>query len=73
MKHTERRHLHETKRACRQQTEEGAVLTVHDDLDYPEVDFSPGHDTSLAGVHALIGLLDAADLQVAVILHPESH
>lgn len=49
------------------------MLTVHDDLDYPEVDFSPGHDTSLAGVHALIGLLDAADLQVAVFHHAESH
>ena len=41
-------------------------LTVNDDLDHPEVDLSPGHDPGLAGVHALVRLLDAADLQVVV-------
>lgn len=50
-----------------------AALTVNNDLDHPEVDFSPGHDTGLAVVHALVCLLDAADLQVAVRFETESH
>lgn len=41
------------------------VLTVDDDLDHPEVNLSPGQDSSLAGVRALIGLLDAPDLKAA--------
>lgn len=49
------------------------VLTINNDLDSPEVNFSPGHDTSLTVVHALICLLDAADLQVAILHDPESH
>lgn len=39
------------------------VLTVDDDLDHPEIDLSTGQDSSLAGVHALIGLFDAANLK----------
>lgn len=54
-------------------SERDAVLTIYNDLDYPEVNFSSGHDTSLTGVHALIYLLDAADLQVAIIHDLESH
>lgn len=53
--------------------EEAKVLTVNDDLNHPEVNFSPGHDTRLAVVRALIGLLDAADLQVAAGHVPEPH
>ena len=53
--------------------ERDAVLTVNDDLDRPEVDLSPGQDASLAVVHALIRLLDAADLQVAIRPDLESH
>lgn len=49
------------------------MLTVNDDLNHPEVNLSPGHDTRLAVVHALIGLLDAADLQVAAGHVPEPH
>lgn len=49
------------------------MLTVNDDLNHPEVNFSPGHDTRLAVVRALIGLLDAADLQVAAGHVPEPH
>lgn len=49
------------------------VLTINYDLDYPEVNFSPGHHTGLTGVGAFIYLLDAADLQVAIIHHLVSH
>lgn len=38
-------------------------LTINDDLDHLEVDLSSGHDSSLAGVHALIRLLDASDVK----------
>lgn len=48
------------------------MLTVNDDLDYPEVELSPFHDTSLTVVHALIGLLYATDLQ-AIVHEPEPH
>lgn len=43
-----------------------AVLTVHYDLDDPEVDLPAGHDASLTGVHALVSLLDPTDLEVVV-------
>lgn len=39
-------------------------LTVDNDFDDPEVDFTPGHDAGLAGVVTLICLLDATDLEV---------
>lgn len=55
------------------QGERDVALTVNDDLDHPEVNLSPGHDAGLAVVHALIRLLDAADLQVAVLCDPKSH
>lgn len=43
------------------------LLTVNNDLHSLEVNFSPGHDTSLTSVGALICLFNAADLQVAII------
>lgn len=43
------------------------LLTVNNDLHSLEVNFSPGHDTSLTSVVALICLFNAADLQVAII------
>lgn len=50
-----------------------AALTVNNDLDHPEVNFSPGHDASLTVVHALIYLVNAADLQVAICHDLVSH
>lgn len=49
------------------------MLTVNNDLDHPEIYFSPGHDAGLTVVHALIYLLDAADQQVAIIHDLVSH
>lgn len=53
--------------------ERDAALTVNNDLDHPQVNFSPGHDTSLTVVHAFICLLDATDLHVAIRQDPETH
>ncbi len=55
------------------QGERDAVLTVNNDLDHPEVNLSPGRDSSLAVVLALVCLLDAADLQVAIIQDSKAH
>lgn len=41
----------------------GCVLTVDNDLDHSEVDLTTGQDSSLAGVHALVCLFDAANLK----------
>lgn len=71
--HAEHRLLYENQDQQGAEGERGAVLTVNNDLDHPEVNFSPGHDTSLAVVHSLIRLLDAADLQVAIIHDLVSH
>lgn len=42
------------------------LLTIHNDLNVLEVDLSPGQDSALTAVSALICLLDAPDLQVVV-------
>lgn len=48
---------------CERVCECACLLTVDDHLDHPEVDLSPGQDSSLAGVRALVVLLDAANLK----------
>lgn len=51
----------------------GPGLTVNDDGDLLVVYLSPGGHASLAVVHPLVRLLDAADLKVSVVQHPETH
>lgn len=53
--------------------ERDAALTINNDLDHPQVNFSPGHDASLTVVHAFICLLDATDLHVAIRQDLETH
>lgn len=45
------------------------LLTVHDDLDDPQINLAAGHEATLAGIRALIGLLYATDLEVIVSQH----
>lgn len=45
---------------------ERGLLTVHNDLDDPQINLAAGHEATLAGIRAFICLLYATDLKVIV-------
>lgn len=49
------------------------TLTVHNDLDDPQINLAAGHEATLACVCALICLLYATDLKVIVVQHLEAN
>ena len=54
-------------------TAAGAELTVDHDRDLLVVYLSSGGHAGLTVVNSLVCLLDAADLEVTVVQHPETH
>lgn len=46
-------------------------LTVHDDLNDPEINLATSHLASLASVGALVGLLYSTDLEAVVVKYLE--